>query len=250
MSEAFASTFARGLRLLESFTAEAPRMTLAQLAEATGLDRAVARRLVMTLVQLGYARQAGRSFELTPQVLSLGHAFLASHGWGSRLNRDLDALSVELSETVSVSVWSGKKVLTIARSNAAGRHMILGTPDGELPLHASSAARVLLSALPEDQVRELLQRTARPRFTEHTLTRIDDIIDSIRRCRRDGHLIAREELELGLVAASVPLHDQQATLIGTLNVSSHVSRVGTDQWAHTVLQALKRTAATLSASVP
>ncbi|MEZ5659890.1 MAG: IclR family transcriptional regulator C-terminal domain-containing protein [Burkholderiaceae bacterium] len=246
MPDAFASTFARGLRLMESFSADAPRMTLSQLARATELDRAVARRLVMTLVELGYARQSGRHFELTPQVLSLGHAFLASHGWGSRLTADLDALSIEVAETVSVSVWSGSKVLPIARSNAAGRHMVLGTPDGSLPIHASTSARVLLCELPQARIRELLLATERPRFTEHTLTRIDDILASIQRCRLDGHLIAREELELGLVAASVPLRDHQGTIIGALNLSSHVSRADTPNWEAGVLQAMKRAAAALS----
>ncbi|MCP5265250.1 MAG: helix-turn-helix domain-containing protein [Burkholderiaceae bacterium] len=250
MPDAFASTFARGLRLLESFNADAPRMTLSQLATATGVDRAVARRLVMTLVQLGYARQTGRSFELTPQVLSLGHAFLSSHGWGSRLTPALDALSIELSETVSISVWSGKKVLTIARSNAAGRHMVLGTPDGELPLHASSAARVLLSELPEDRARSLLQQMDRRQFTAHTLTRIEDILASIRHCRRDGHLIAREELEIGLVAVSVPLRGHDATIIGALNLSSQVNRASDATWEQTILRTMKRSADTLTSSLP
>lgn len=224
-SNAFSSTFARGLSVIEAFGLTNPRMSLSEIAGKTELDRAVARRLIITLVELGYAKKTGRTFELTPQILSLGHSFLSSHGFGTLMTRDLDRLSIEIAETVSVSVWSGKNVTTIARSNAAGRHVVTDSLGTSLPIHASAAGRVLISALPQHEIMRLLEDADLNRFTSNTLTSPSEVLESIEIYRRSGWLISNEELEIGLISAAIPLRDAMGNVLASLNVSSQTSRM-------------------------
>ncbi len=246
MQEASSSTFARGLHIIEAFGPSRPRMTLADLSHQTGLDRAVVRRLANTLVEMGYANKDGRVYELTPRILALGHAFMAGNGWGLHLSDDLDALSRDLGETVSLSVWSGTRSVTLARSNAAGRHLTLAYPAGGLPINVSTAARMLMSELPDAEIRSLLHRAKPEALTQNTLTDCSDLMRSIEACRRDGHIVAREELEIGLIAMSVPVRDRSGRVVAALNVSSHTSRMSEDRIIETVLPTIKRAAGQLA----
>lgn len=248
-SNAFSSTFARGLSVIEAFGPTSPRMSLSELAEQTGLDRAVARRLILTLVDLGYAKKTGRTFELTPQILSLGHSFLSSHGFGTLMTRELDRLSIEIGETVSVSVWSGKSVTTIARSNAAGRHVVTDSLGTSLPLHASAAGRVLIAGLPMNEIERLLKNTDLKRFTANTLVKPSDVLASIERFRQRGWLISDEELEIGLLSAAVPLRDASGNILASLNVSSQTSRTTKDQLENSVIPKMTEAAVSLTAHI-
>ena len=70
-------TLAKGLAVLGAFGEQHPSLTLSEAAVATGLSRAAARRVLLTLAELGYVSQAGRDFSLAPRILELGFAFLS-----------------------------------------------------------------------------------------------------------------------------------------------------------------------------
>ena len=77
-STEFVQSLERGLSVIRAFDAEHSRLTLSEVATATGLSRAAARRFLHTLVHLGYMRTAGGRFELRPKILELGYAYLSS----------------------------------------------------------------------------------------------------------------------------------------------------------------------------
>lgn len=77
----FMMTLAKGLAVLELFGKQRPVMTLSQVAQALRLSRATARRILRTLVELGYVTQNGRSFSLSSGILKLGFAYLATQNW-------------------------------------------------------------------------------------------------------------------------------------------------------------------------
>jgi IclR family pca regulon transcriptional regulator len=116
----FVSGFARSLKVLETFGPGRWSMNVAQVAAATNLDRAVARRLLYILVELGFAAVDKRRFELTGDVLRLGYTYLASLGLDSALQPYLDKLSQAVGEAASVSVLSGMEVIFIARAEPPG----------------------------------------------------------------------------------------------------------------------------------
>lgn len=69
---------AKGLLVIETFTADRPRQSIAEVSAASGLDRATARRCLLTLAHHGYADWDGKFFTLKPRVLRLGTACLAA----------------------------------------------------------------------------------------------------------------------------------------------------------------------------
>src|SRR5262245_10236948 len=98
----FVRALAKGLAVVEAFDARAPSMTLSDVARRTGLSRGTARRLLLTLVELGYAGFDGKNFSLRPRVLNLGFAYLNSQ----TLWQLAQPYMVELVEQVHEAVWT------------------------------------------------------------------------------------------------------------------------------------------------
>ena len=65
-------------------------LTLSEVAEKTGLARAVVRRFLYTLVELGYVITDGKYFRLTAKILSLGFAYLSSFSLSKIAERFLE----------------------------------------------------------------------------------------------------------------------------------------------------------------
>ena len=104
--------FAKGLAIIEAYGRGRPSLTIAEAARLSGLDRASARRCLLTLVNRGYATTDGRYFELTPRILRLGHAYLAA-SLPTLIQPTLDALASDLRESCSASVLDGTEIVYI-----------------------------------------------------------------------------------------------------------------------------------------
>ena len=226
VSQTFVTAFARGLAVIEAFGPDTKSMTLAEVAARIGVDRAVTRRLLLTLVELGYATQTGRQFELTTGILKLGYSYLSAAGLGSILQPYLDDLSQEIEETVSVSVLEGAEVTFVARAEMPGRRMAYVVTMGmQLPAFSSSSGRVLLAAKTDAEIEALLSVTAVKKQTGHTILQRKTLLKIIQQARAEGFAVNREELEDGLIAVSVPLTNRAGMVVASLNMSASTSRM-------------------------
>jgi IclR family transcriptional regulator, pca regulon regulatory protein len=247
----FVAGFARGLAVLEAFGPGRRSMNVAEVAVATKLDRAVARRLLHTLVDLGFATVDKKRFELTGAILRLGYGYLASLGLDSALQPYLDRLSVATGEAVSVSVLSGTEVTFIARSEPAGASIAYVIRTGSrLPAFSSSSGRVLLSAKSDAEIAALLQETRIEVRTPKTITDRKRIMKIIREARQTGYAANDQELELDLLGLSVPIKNQAGRIVASLNVSSQARRVTARRLNQDLLPAMRSCARSISAVLP
>jgi IclR family pca regulon transcriptional regulator len=239
--------FARGLSVIEAFGPGHPRMTVAEVAQRVGRDRAVTRRLLLTLMELGFARSDGKHFELTPKILRLGYAFLASVGLDTTLKPYLDELSRDIQETVSVSVLEGSEVIFVARSERPGRRMAFVVSMGmRLPAFTAAAGRVLLAAKPDENVEALLKATRIEKLTQHTIVKPRELLGVIRKARTDGYAINREELEEGLVGVAVPLRNRAGQVVASLNASTNAARRSNERLVGEIVPKLAAAASRMS----
>ena len=216
--------FAKGLAVLSCFGQGHERLTIAAAARLTGLDRATARRCLITLERLGYARFDGRCYALTARVLSLGHAYLASTPLPEQLQPFLDALAARIEESCSASILDGPEIVYIARS-AQRRVMSISLGVGSrLPASCASMGRVLLAATTEAEVEAILQRSALAALTPRTLTAPDALRREIARVRQQGYCIVDEELELGLRSIAVPIRNRAGQVVAALNTGVQTGR--------------------------
>ena len=144
--------FLKGLSVIEAFDRGREALTIAEVAKTTGLDRATARRCLLTLLRLGYAETNGRQFRLTPRILRLGFAYLAATPLPRLVQPHLDRLSDLSQGSCSVSVLDDTEIVYVARATQR-RVLSIGLNVGSrLPVDCTSMGRVLLASLPETQL--------------------------------------------------------------------------------------------------
>lgn len=239
----FVQSLARGLEVITSFDAQHRELTLADVARRTGLTRATARRFLLTLVALGYVRQDGHLFALTPRVMRLGYAFVSGLPLSDIASPHLKELSAALGESTSVSVLDGGDILYVVRVPVR-RVMATAIPIGtRFPAHATSMGRVLLAHLPLEEREGHLDRQAPlEALTPHTLTDPQLLRVELDRVREQGYAVSDQQLALGLRSVAVPLR-HRGEVVAAVNVSMPVHDGTTPHRTDDVVQALRHTVA-------
>jgi len=241
---------AKGLAVVETFRPERPRQSISDVAAASGLDRATARRCLLTLWHLGYADYDGKFFVLTPRVLRLGTACLATMPLPQLVQPLLDHLSDEIGESSSVSILDGGEIVYVARAAQRKVMSIALMPGSRLPAYCTSMGRVLLAALPEDEARRQLGTGPLPRRTEHTLTDPQAILAEIARVRAAGHAVIDQEVEMGLRSIAVPLVSARRITVAALNLGLPARAEPIETLPERYLPALRRIKAEIEAILP
>lgn len=234
------ASLAKGLRVIECFRAERPRLAITEVAEMTGLDRATARRCLLTLHELGYADYDGKFFTLTPRVLRLGMGALASMALPQLVQPWLDQLSEQIGQSCSVAVLDEAEIVYVARA-AQRRVMTIGLmPGSRLPAHCTSMGRVLLAALPEAEARALLDRSDLAPRTPFSLATPDEIMARLAQVRAEGHAVIDQEVELGLRSLAVPLLDARGRVVAALNTGVAAVQAASEELPRLYLPAMLR----------
>ena len=236
----FIASFAKGLRVIECFGAETPRLSIAEVAQATGFDRATARRCLLTLNAEGYAEYDGKFFTLTPKVLRLGMGALASLPLPQIVQPWLDQLTDRIGQSCSVSILDGTEIVYLARA-AQRRVMSIGLmPGSRLPAHCTSMGRVLLAALPPEEARAAVEASDLTPRTAFSLTDPGEILARIDQVRRDGFAVIDQEVEIGLRSIAVPLYDMHGRVVAALNTGMAASADPAESLIETYLPELTR----------
>ena len=231
---------ARGLAVIESFNPQQPRATIADVARATGLTRAAARRCLLTLQELGYAGFDGKFFTLTPRVLRLGGAYLTSTPLPDILQPELEAVREATHESCSAAILDGPDVIYVARS-AANRIMSISLGVGSrLPAHCTSLGRALLSTLGEARLEAFLATLPDPGHTRA----------AVLAARTAGYALVNEELEPGLRSVAMPVRDMRGQCVAAINIGAHAGRATDAVVQEQFVPALRRAVQRLAQRIP
>ncbi len=222
---------AKGLAVIETFSAARPRQSIAEVAAASGLDRATARRCLLTLAQQGYADWDGKFFTLTPQVLRLGTACLATMPLPQIVQPLLDRLSDEIGESSSVAILDRDEIVYVARAAQRKVMSIALMPGSRLPAFCTSLGRVMLAALPEPEARAQLTAAPLRPLTARTLIDPEALLAEIARVRAQGYAAIDEEVEIGLRSIAVPLLCAHGRVIAALNIGLAASHCPAEELA-------------------
>jgi IclR family pca regulon transcriptional regulator len=226
----FVQSLARGLEVLRAFDAEHPRMTLSEVATRTGLNRATARRFLLTLVELGYVTNDGRDFRLMPSVLQLGYSYLSGLSLPELAEPHLEQLAHELQESTSLSVLDGDSIVYVARVPTRRIMSAAITIGTRFPAEITSMGRVLLASGPEAnwpaQRREVLEQV-----------------------RAQGWAIVDQELEVGLRSVAAPVTDADGVTVAAINVSTTTATASLERIREEFLPAVLATASTINRTI-
>ncbi len=244
--DSYVQSFARGLEVIRSFSAQSPRQTLSEVAARSGLSRAGARRILLTLQTLGYVDSDGKHFSLTARILDLGFAYLSSMPIWNLAEPVMEDLVEEVRESCSAAVLDGTDIVYVLRVST---HKIMSITLGvgsRLPAYCTSMGRVLLAALPEEQAMACLKASRPEALTRHTVTDLDVLRQKLAHIRKQGWCLVNQELEEGLVSLAAPIHDRSGRTVAALNISGQANRTSAKVMQENMLQPLLQAAQTIS----
>lgn len=221
----FVAAFARGIRVIRAFGDHSQMLTLTQAAERSGLTPAGARRLLLTLVTLGYAGVRGRYYYLTPKILALGYAYLTSLPIYHFAQPILEEVAEKTGETCAVCVLDDTEVmfaLRITLKRVVGGDSGIGA---RRPAHATSMGHVLLGGLSNAALTEYFSKADLRSFTAKTITSPEKLRLQIEKDRLRGYSWASGEFEENASGLSVPIKDPQGDIIAALNISFNRAKI-------------------------
>lgn len=242
-------SLAKGLRVLEAFTADAPELVLAEVARRTGSDNATAFRLLNTLVMLGYVEKVpgSRAFRLTLKCLDIGFNAIARMDLRDLARPVLRALVGEVNEAASVGVLEGSEIVYVERVQAGLTRLGVDIRIGSrVPVHSTAIGHAILAFLPREAQIRVLEARPRPKLTEHTPTELPDLLARFDAVRARGYDVSDQETVSGLRVLSAPVLDADGTPIAGLSVAAPAFRMPRDAFEGAARGPVLTAAATLA----
>jgi len=244
----FIEAIARGLDVIRVFKAGQPVMSLAAVAAASDLPRPTARRILLTLEQLGYVRAVAASgYELTPRVLDLGMSYVLSRGLWEIARPHMEALVARTRESTSIAQLDGSDIVYVARVAVPKIVTLAVTIGTRFPAMQTSLGKVLLAGLPPAEAERVLAEPSRSGIAPRWQPDAAERAAALREVRARGWALTDEQLAPGIRSVAVPLRDGEGTVIAALNVNSHAAETPLDVLVGQHLPLLIRAAAAISA---
>ncbi|MGH3327969.1 MAG: IclR family transcriptional regulator domain-containing protein [Streptomycetales bacterium] len=243
----FIEALARGLDVIKVFQPHRPVMSLTEVATAAGLARPTARRILLTLQELGYVRADRRGFALTPRVLELGMSYVQSMGLWDVARPHMERLVSRTHESTSVAQLDGSDIVYVARV-AVPKIITLAVNIGtRFPALQTSLGKVLLADLTPDEVERVLAQPSRSGITPYWQPEPAERDAVLRDVRAQGWALTDEQLAPGIRSVAAPLRDGSGRVIAAMNVTVHAAETSVEKLTEDYLPLLLPAAGAVSA---
>lgn len=243
----FVEALARGLDVLACFDAAHREMSLSDVALAAGLARPTARRLLLTLEELGFVRSRGGAYELTPKVLTLGMAYVGALGLWDIARPHLEALVAQTGESSSMVQLDGSDIVYVARVSVPKLIALRVDIGTRFPAAQTSQGKVLLAALSPAELDAALAQPSRSGLPPYVGRTPEQLREELTEVRARGWALADEELAPGVRSVAVPVRDRNGVVQAAMNVTVHAAETSTERLLREYLPLLLRTAGDISA---
>lgn len=243
----FVEALARGLDVLRSFSAGTPCQTLTEVATRSGLARPTARRLLLTLQELGYVRSDETGFALTPRVLELGMAYIGARNLWELAEPHLRDLVARTGESCSIAQLDGSDIVYVARVAVPKLVTLSVTVGTRFPAAQTSLGKVLLAALDSDGLARALATPSRAGLEPRRHLDDGEFDRTLRTVRAKGWAVTDQDLAPGIRSVAAPVRNGQGQVVAAMNVNANAAETSMDQLIGHYLPALLTAAGAVSA---
>ncbi|MRK00503.1 helix-turn-helix domain-containing protein [Aeromicrobium sp. S22] len=245
----FIESVARGFDVVKAFTPQCPTLTLSEVAARTELSRPTARRMLLTLIELGYVRESQTGFSLTPRVLDLGLTYIQAHGLWDLARPHLESLVAQTHQSSSIAQLDGSDIVYVARV-AVPKIISLAVSIGtRFPATSTSLGRIMLADLSPAELEAALSQPSRSGIEPRHEPGEDELQAILSQTRARGWVLTDEHLAGGIRSIAAPIRDGSGTVIAAANVTVHAAEVSVEALTDDFLPLLIRTAGDISADV-
>jgi len=235
----------KGLRVIEAFDDDHPRMTPSEAAARAGLTRTAARRYLLSLCHFGYAATDGKLFWLMPRVLRLGQSYLGAARLPRLVQPFIQRVSMASGETVNVSVLDGHEIVYVARSNSP-RLVSIGFQGGaRVPAHVVTPGYVILSTFSDEALDRWIAEHEFVAFTGDGVREAERFREAVLCARAQGYWVTEQMLDPGLRGIAVALRDRKGECKGAVGMTMPIQPHSREQMVARLLPLLQEAAQAL-----
>lgn len=243
----FIEALARGLDVIKAFQPHQRVMSLTEVATAAGLARPTARRILLTLMELGYVRTDERGFALTPRVLDLGMSYIQSMGLWDVARPHMERLVSRTHESSSIAQLDGSDIVYVARVAVPKIITLAVTIGTRFPALQTSLGKVLLADMTPDDVERTLAQPSRSGISACWQPDRAERDAVLSRVRAQGWALTDEQLAPGIRSIAAPLRNGSGRTIAAVNVTVHAAETSVEKLTQDYLPLLLPTAGAISA---
>ncbi len=243
----FVAALAKGLTILEAFTPQEPRLSLAKLTHQTGLPKTTVFRLLQTLQKLGFVifDEERKVFFPGPRAMSLGATALSAMDIADVVHPHLNKLFQTTKEIVNYGILDGEAVVYCVRMGPRQLVRIDAPLGARVPVHNTSIGRAFLAFLPEDQRQSLLGRVSQD-LPKAEASRLKKLINE---AERTGYAVCDGDADPDVRAVAVPIRDRRGRMSAAINVVAPISRMSLKRMVQDVVPLLLDCAEEIAMSV-
>ncbi|MCK9687913.1 IclR family transcriptional regulator domain-containing protein [Scleromatobacter humisilvae] len=214
----------KGLRIIELFSDDHPRLTATEAGVLSGLTRTAARRYLVSLVHYGYADTDGKHYWLLPSILRLGQSYLEAARLPRLVRPFLQRLSMQTGETANLSVLDGHEIVYLERSNSPRVVSIGFHPGARTPAHVVSPGFAILATLDRPKLDAWIAAHDFSRFTADTITELAAFRDKVSAARQLGYSYVNQYIDVGLGGIAAALFDRHGHCVGAVSMTFQLQR--------------------------
>ena len=239
----------RAMQILSSFDGEHAERGVSEIAQATGLHKATAYRIIVTLLNGGFLERTadGGRFRLGIRVVELGLRALRGLDLRRAAFPYMQQLVERFNETCTLGVFDRGQVLLLEIVHSRYTLTIGDKVGRQMPAHCTASGKVLLAFLPPEVVEPILNAPLAT-YTEKTITLPARLREEFKVVRQRGYALNDEEFEVGLRAVSAPIWDIDGNPIAALSMPGPTNRI-TPERIPEIAQALVEAAEAVSGHV-
>lgn len=232
----FVRAAARSMQVLGAFHQATGPLSLTEVASNAGLDRSATQRIVHTLVKLGYLRRSADNRGYLPGIRILDNTLdvLRLDPVVQKATPVLLELRKTVRERVDLSLFDETRVIYALRMQSKRETFFATLVGHSVPSFCTAGGRAALSALPDEEVRRIIENSPRESFTGKTVTDVEEIMERIRQCRSDGYALLWDEFVPGEVAVGVAVGPHGAAPRGAIHVAGSLSEWTPERFRDTV----------------
>ncbi|MFP4350109.1 MAG: IclR family transcriptional regulator [Desulfococcaceae bacterium] len=221
----FISSLAKGIRVLE-LLAEQEALTVTEVADRLGTNRAGSHRFLATLRELGYVEKVDASrYGLTFKLLEEGMKFAGRFEIRRIARSYMLELSSAFRETVNLGYWDGKTIIHLDKIDS---REILRMDSGigtQAPAYCTGLGKAVLAFLPREELEAYLKTIDLEPLGPKTLTDIDSLCKELEITRDRGYALDDEEFRSGLRCVASPVFDYTGRPAYSMSVAGPAARI-------------------------
>ena len=224
----FVEALARGIEVIRSFDRLHLKQTISQISERTLLARPTVLRLLITLEELGYVRSQDNMYSLTPKVVDLGMAYISALGLYGVAKPHMELLSKQVDQTVSLAELDGSDIVYTGRVEVPKIVSVGVTVGARLPSASTALGRVLLAAIPDSELPDVLSTPTMSMYYPRTNFTAEQLRPRLERVRANGWAESDEDLQYGVHAIAAPIRSEELSVVAAIGIGVHTSEVTKD----------------------